>query len=168
MNLLSHVWIDPLTYNFSRMSLFNYESTFSRTDWLSHVWPCTHKPFHLWICFLRHALTVSAGLSLAHEPFLVWIHFLTYGLTLSQLLSDAWASSRMNLLSHVWIDSLTHASHEWAVSRINLRSLCGLTLSPMMSHESDFSPMNLISHVCIDSFTSGFTHVSLCTYKSAF
>jgi len=120
MNLLSQVWIDSLIFAFSHTSLFTYESAFSRMDWLSRL------------SFLKH------------EPFPLWIHFLTHGLTLSSMLSHPWVFSPMNLLSHVWVDSLTYAfSHAWA-----------------------FSPMDSPSHVWSDSLTSAFSRTSVLTYES--
>jgi len=111
MDLPCNVWINSLTSGFTRMSLFTYESTFSRMHWLSHNRFLTLEPFQLWICFL------------------------TYALTLSHILSRAWAFSRMNLPSHVWIDTLTYAfgrmsllTYESAFSRMDcLSQLCFLT-----------------------------------------
>jgi len=85
MNILSHVWIDSLSSALSRTSLLTYESTFTHMDWLSQLCFLTHEPSHL------------------------WIYLLTYGVTSSPLLSQAWAFSPMNLTFHIWIDSLTYA-----------------------------------------------------------
>jgi len=147
MNLPSDVWIDSFIYAFSCMSLFTYESTFSRIYWLSHLCFLTHEPFHL------------------------WIYLLTYGLTLSPIIFHAWAFSCLDLPSHVWIDSLTYAfsrmslfTYQSTFSRMDwLSHLCflthepfhlwiylftyGLTLSAMLSHAWASSPMNLLSHV---------------------
>jgi len=114
-NLLSHVWLDSFTYDFSRMSLFTYKSIFSLLDWLSHL------------CFLTH------------EPFHVWIYLIRYGLTLSPMLSHEWAYSPVNLLSRVWIDALTSGfrcmslfTYESTFSRMYwLFHLCFLTHEPL-------------------------------------
>jgi len=153
MNLPSHVCSNSVTCAFSRMSLFTYESTFSRMDWLSLLCFLTHEPFHL------------------------WVYLLTYKVTFSPMFSHAWVFSPMNLLSHVWIHSLSYAfsrmrvlTYESTFSRMDsLFHLCflthelfhlwaylltyGLTLSPMLSHAWAFSRMHLLSHVWIDSLT---------------
>jgi len=132
INLFFQVWSDFLTYAFLRMSLFTYEFTFTRMDWLSQL------------CFLTH------------DSFDLWIYLLTYGLTFSHMFSHAWAFAPMNLPSHVWSDSLTSAfwcmslfTYESTFSRMDwLSHLCfpthdrshqwiylltyGLTLSPMI------------------------------------
>jgi len=133
------------------MSLFTYESTLSRMDWLSHLCSITHEPFHL--C----------------------IYFLTYGLTLSPVLSHAWAFPLLNLPSHVLIDSLTYACGHMSLftygptcSRMDwLSYLCflthepfhlwifsftyGLTLSHMLSQTWAFPPMNLLAWLWSES-----------------
>jgi len=139
MSLPSHVWIDSLTYAFSRLSLFTYQSTFSRMDWLSHICFLTHEPFHL------------------------WIYFLTYALPLSAMLSHAWAFSPMNLLSHVWIDSLTYAfscmslfTYESTFSRMDwLSHLCFNTHEPF-NLWTDFLTYGL-------TLTCAFSRMSLST-----
>ena len=191
MHLLSHVWIDSLTYALSRMRLFTYESTFSLMDRLSHV------------CFSSLSLFTCASIFapmdwlshlcfLTHAPFHLCISLLTYGLTLSPMLSHACSFSPMNLLSHVWIDSLTYAfscmllftyestfSLEDLVTHLCFRTHApfhqwiyfltyGLTLSLMLSHACAFSPMHLLSHIWIDSLTYAFSRMRLFTYASTF
>jgi len=100
------------------------------------------------------------------------------------MLSHTWAFSRMNLPSHVWIDSFTYVCSRMNLfiskstfSRMDwLSHLCflthepfyvwiylltyGLTLSPMLSHAWAFSRMNLLSHVWIGSLTCAFSRMS--------
>ena len=113
MGLLFHAWIGSFSYAFSRMGFFTYGSTFSRMDWLSHVCFLTHGLFHVWV----------------------------YRLALSRMLSHAWAFSRMGLLFHAGIGSLTHA-----FSRMGF-----------FTYGSMFPRMDWLSHVCL--FTHGLFHV---------
>jgi len=127
-----------------------------------------------------------------HEPFDLWIYFYTYGLTLIPVLSHAKTLLPMNLLLHVWSDSLTNKSsdmslliYESTFSRMHwLSHLCfwtrepshlwiylltyAVTLSPVRSHRWAFSPMNLPSHVWINPLTYVFSRMSLFNYDSTF
>jgi len=153
INLPSHVRIDSLTYAFSRMSLFDYESAFSRMDWLSHLCFLSRMIFFTYesafsrmdwlyhLCFLRH------------EPFHLWIYFLKYRLTLSPMLSHAWAFWPMNVPSHIWIDSLTYAFSRISLFTYESTFSRMVFLSPMLSHAWAFSRMNLPFHAWIDSPT---------------
>jgi len=192
MHLLSHVWIDSLTYAFSRMRLFTYESTFSHMDRLSHVCFRTHAPFHLCIYFLTYGLSLStyafSRMRLftyastfsrmdwlshlcfrTHAPFHLCIYFLTYGLSLS-----TYAFSRMrpftyaSTFSHMdWLSHLCFLTHKPLILQIYFLTY-GLTLSPILSHACAFLPMHLLFHSWIDSLTYVFLRMRLFTYKSNF
>jgi len=131
MGLLFHAWIGSLTYAISRMGLFTYGSTFSRMDWLSHVYFLTHGPFHVWVYLFPHGLALSRMLSHAWA-FHVWFYLFTPGFNLFRMLSHAWAFSRMGLFFHAWIGSLAYA-----FSRTGL-----------FTYGSTFSRMDRLTHVC--------------------
>ena len=62
------------------------------------------------------------------------------------MLSHAWAFSRMGLLFHAWIGSLTYGSLTYAFSRMGF-----------FTYGSTFARMDWLSHVCF--LTHGLFHV---------
>ena len=170
-NLLLHDWIDSLTYAFGRMSLFIYESTFSRTDWLSHL------------CFSRMSLvTYESTFSrvdwlshlyfLTHEPFYIWIYFLMYGVTFSPMHSQAWAFWPMNLPSRVWIDVSTYAFlrmrlliYESTFSRMDWLSHLSFSRTHFFNYGSSFSRMDWLSQLYFLTNAPFHLWIYLLTYK---
>ena len=171
MNLPSHIWIDSLTYAFSRMSLFTYASTFSRMDWLSPLsYAFSRTSLFTYESTFSRMDWLSYLCVLTNEPFHVWIYLLTYGVTLLLMLPHAWAFWPMNPPSHILIDSLTYACEHMSLFTYDSKTFYfytySLTLIPVLSHAWTLLHMNLLLHVWIDSLTYESSDMSLFTYDS--